>query len=203
MSYYELWAIMNNWKKEFSTFEFATTFPGPDPRKVLSDMAKKGLLEHLSYGRYRVRPIEDYVRTKNDVNEAYDILNKSKLPYALTEVDGVFAWTKGGYNVGRFFGYYPIHLNVLENDVTKWKKFFRKNGKKVYRYDEIPKETIFGIFYLIHPKKRIESRKVEGLSVVPLEETLTFAKNDTYAYDPALEMLDAEYKLGLGSKYSA
>ena len=34
--------------------------------------------------------------------------------YALTDVDAVFAWTKGGYNVGRFFGFYPVHIRVRE-----------------------------------------------------------------------------------------
>jgi len=202
MSYYELWAIMNSWRREFSSVEFARTFPSPNPRKVLYDMAKKGLLEHLEYGKYRVTPMDDYVKTKNDVRGAYELLKKADYPYALSDVDAVFAWTHGGYNVGRFFGYYPVHLKVRENDVEKWKGFFRNNGMKAFLVDETPKETIFGVFYLLHPTKRIESETVEGLKVEPLKETVEFAKKNVYAYEPALEMLDEEYKLGLGIKYS-
>jgi hypothetical protein len=203
MSYYELWAIMNNWRREFSNAEFARTFPGPNPRKVLHDMAKKGLLEHLEYGKYRVKPMDDYVKTKNDVRGAYELLKKAEYPYALSDVDAVFAWTHGGYNVGRFFGYYPVHLRVRESEVESWKRFFRNNGKKAFLVDETPKETMFGVFYLLHPTKRIESETVEGLRVEPLKETVEFAKKNLYAYEPALEMLDEEYKLGLGIKYSA
>jgi len=202
MSYYELWAIMNNWRREFSNAEFARTFRGPNPRKVLHDMAKKGLLEHLEYGKYRVKPMDDYVKTKNDVRGAYELLKKAEYPYALSDVDAVFAWTHGGYNVGRFFGYYPVHLRVRESEVESWKRFFRNNGKKAFLVDETPKETMFGVFYLLHPTKRIESETVEGLRVEPLKETVEFAKKNAYAYEPALEMLDEEYKLGLGTRYS-
>ena len=193
---------MNSWRRQFSNVEFARTFPSPNPRKVLHDMAKKGLLEHLEYGKYRVKPMDDYVKTKNDVRGAYELLKKAEYPYALSDVDAVFAWTHGGYNVGRFFGYYPVHLKVRENDVEKWKRFFRHNGKKAFLVDKTPRETIFGVFYLLRPTKTIESETVEGLKVEPLRETVEFAKKNVYAYEPALEMLDEEYKLGLGIKYS-
>lgn len=193
---------MNHWRREFSNLEFASTFPGPNPRKVLHDMAKKGLLEHLGYGKYRVKPMDDYVKTKNDVRGAYELLKKAEYPYALSDVDALFAWTHGGYNVGRFFGYYPVHLRVREDEVEGWKGFFRKNGKKAFLVDKTPKETIFGVFYLLHPTKRIEFEVVEGLKVEPLKRTAEFAMKNRYAFEPALEMLDEEYKLGLGIKYS-
>ncbi len=202
MSYYELWAILGKWRREFTSGEFARTFSSPNPRKILHDMAKKGMLEHLEYGKYRVKSIDDYVKMRNDVGGAYELLKKAEYPYALADVDAVFAWTRGGYNVGRFFGFYPVHLNVLEKDVETWKRFFRSNGKKSFLVDMIPKETLFGVFYLMHPVKRIESETVEGLEVEPLSKTVGFAKKNIYAYEPALEMLDEEYKLGLGIKYT-
>ncbi len=45
---------MWNWKKEFTAAEFRSTFPSPSPNKVLHDMVKKGLLEKVGWGRYRV-----------------------------------------------------------------------------------------------------------------------------------------------------
>jgi len=202
MSYYELWAILGNWKREFSSREFARTFLSPNPRKVLHDMAKKGLLERLGYGRYRVKSLEEYARVRNDVRSAYELLKKGDHPYALTEVDAVFAWTRGGYNVGRFFGFYPVHLKVHEGDVAKWKRFFRSFGKKSFLANSTPKETVFGVFYLLHPARRIEAETVEGLKAEPLAKTVEFCKKNIYAFEPALEMLDEEYKLGLGIKYS-
>lgn len=204
MSYYELWAILGKWKSEFefSSREFARTFPSPNPRKVLHDMTKKGLLDHLGYGRYRVKSPDEYVKMKNNVGSAYELLRKSELPYALADVDAVFAWTKGGYNVGRFFGFYPVHIDVRESDIAAWKRFLRKAGKKAFFKDSSPKETLFGVFYVLHPVKRIESNTVEGLKVEPLAKTVEFCKKNIYAFEPALEMLDEEYRLGLRARYS-
>ena len=60
MSYYELWTILSSWRNEFSSEDFALTFASPDPRKVLHDMKKKGMLESNSRGWYKVRPVEEY-----------------------------------------------------------------------------------------------------------------------------------------------
>ena len=54
MAYYDLWAVLWSWKREFTVAEFKSTFPSPIPSKVLHDMAKKGLLEKVGWGRYRV-----------------------------------------------------------------------------------------------------------------------------------------------------
>lgn len=202
MSYYELWTILNNWRNEFSSEDFARTFASPDPRKVLYDMTKKGLLEHNNHGWYRVKPVEDYVRSKNDIGSGYDLLNKSNLSYALTDVDGVFVWTKGGYNASRFFGSYPIHLKVLKSDVEKWKSFFAENGRKNMMNGEKPKETFYGVYYVLYPENTINAETVNGLEVEPLEKTVEFSKKNIYTFEPALEMLDTEYDLGLGTRYS-
>lgn len=202
MSYYELWTILGNWRKDFSSKEFAMTFASPNPRKVLHDMAKKGLLEHNGYGRYSVRSTDDYVKSKNDISSGYDLLNESNLPYALTDVDGVFVWTKGGYNAGRFFGSYPIHIKVLESDVAKWKRFLAERRKKSMLSGTKPKETLYGIFYVLYPETTIDAENVNGLKVEPLKETVEFSKKNIYTFEPALEMLDDEYNLGLGVRYS-
>ena len=202
MSYYELWTILGNWRREFTSGDFERTFPSPDSRKVLHDMAKKGLLERLEYGRYKVKSIDDYVKTRNDVMGAYDLLKKCPLSYALTDVDAVFAWTKGGYNVGRFFGFYPVHIKVRDADLGRWKRFFKINGKKSFLVDTTPRETLFGIFYILHPVKKMESEMVWGLKAETLARTVEFCKKNIYSYEPALEMLNEEYKLGLMIKYS-
>jgi len=202
MSYYELWTILSNWRKEFSSEDFARTFASPDPRKVLHDMAKKGLLEHNGYGRYTVKPVDDYVKSKNDIGSGYGLLNKSNLRYALTDVDGVFIWTKGGYNAGRFFGSYPIHLKVLKSDLPKWKDFLAENGRKTMLSGTMPRETMYGIFYVLYPESTLKAESADGLKVEPLGETVEFCKKNIYTFEPALEMLDEEYDLGLGTRYS-
>ncbi len=202
MHYYELWIILCSWRSDFSLEEFARTFSSPDPRKVLHDMVKKGFLERTGHGKYRVIPVDDYLRAKNNVSDGYELLKRSDLSYALTGVDGVFLWTKGGYNLDRFFGFYPIHLKVLKRDVDEWKVFFARNGKRAFLEEERPKETLYGVFYVMRPEARFSSRKIDGLRVEPLEETLEYAQNRRTAFKPALEMMDRRYKLRLGIAYA-
>ncbi len=189
MSYYELWAILANWKRDFSGGEFARAFASPNPRKVLHDMAEKGLLERTERGRYRVRSIADYSKTRNNVKAGYDLLASAKMPYALTNVDAVFLWTRGGYNAGRFFGFYPIHLKVLRNDMPKWRRFFSEAGKKIVMEGRGPKETLFGVFYLLYPENRLETVTVDNLKVESIKRTLEFCRNNAFTFGPALEIL--------------
>lgn len=200
---YELWTILNKWRSEFSSADFASSFLSPNPRKTLHDMTKKGFLEHLGYGRYRVISTDDYATVKNDVRGAYDLLKEASLSYALTDVDGPFVWTKGGYNAGRFFGCYPIHLKVRKSDAKEWRRFFATHGKKSLRMDSKPRETAFGVFYVLHPSEKVEAETIEGLKVEPLKETVEFCMKNAYTFEPALEMLDREYQLGLGIRRSA
>ena len=203
MSYYELWAILGSWKPEFSAEAFARAFYSPDPRKVLSDMTRKGLLERVERGKYRVVNSETYVKTKNNVEEAYDLLKRSRLPYALTSTDGVFVWTKGGYNANRFFGSYPIFIRIPKTTLGNWKTFLNFNKKKFIVDKMKTKETLYGTYYVLFPEDKIESRNVNGLKVEPLEKTVEFCMRESYTYEPALEMLDREYNLGLGIAYEA
>ena len=202
MSYYELWAILENWKSEFSAEDFASAFPSPDSRKVLSDMTNKKLLERIERGKYRVTTPRNYVRSKYNIGEAYDFLRNSELPYALTDVDSVLVWTNGGYNANRFFGSYPIYIKVRDSDLDRWKGSLSRAGRK-YVVGTRPEETLYGIYFAIIPTARLESETVNGLKVDPLRAAVDLCRNNPYTYAPALEMLDRKYSLGLGATYEA
>ncbi len=201
MSYYELWNILGSWRKEFTSADFSRTFASPDYNKVLHDMAKKGMLERTGFGRYRVRTPAEYVLSKIDLNNAYGLLNDSQMEYALTDVDSVFIWTKGGYQVDRFFGFFPIHLKVRERDAAAWGRFFSARKQKYIMKGSKPRETLFGLFYVLHPDKHVSTKDVDGLKVEPLKQVVSFCKKNIISYEPALEMLDEMYGLRLGVKY--
>ena len=40
-----------------------------------------------------------------------------------------------------------------------------------------------------------------GFKVIPLDETIEFCRRNIYSYEPALEILDEMYSLGLSAKY--
>lgn len=201
MSYSELWAVMSNWRKEFSSGDFARTFYSPDPNKVLHDMTKKGMLERVAAGRYKVRDVREYVLGRNDVRKAYALLRSALLPYALTGVDAVYVWTGGGYNADRFFGFYPIHIRVMKEHLTGWKAFLAKSGYKSIVHGKKPRETLFGPFFILYPKDRIKANEVESLMVDSLEKAVDFCKENIFTFEPALEMLDEKHHLHLDAKY--
>lgn len=200
MSYYELWTILGNWKSEFTVEDFASAFPSPDPRKVLSDMAGKRLLERVGRGRYKTTTPADYVRAKYSIGEAYDFLRDADLPYALTDADGVLVWTDGGYNANRFFGSYPIYIKVRDSDVDRWKGLISREGRKCV-VGTTPETTLYGVYFVIIPAGRLESETVNGLKVDPLRVVVEFCRSNPYVYAPALEMLDKRFSLGIGARY--
>jgi hypothetical protein len=201
MSYCELWAVLSAWKKEFTTKEFAQTFLSPDPNKVLHDMTKKGMLNKTGWGRYKVNTPEQYLAKNIDITKSYETLEQAGKPYALTGQDAVFFWTQGGYQVDRFFGFYPIHLKVKKQDLTSWKSFFASKKEKSCVKDLCHKKTLFGVFYVLYPEDEFAVKDVNGFCVSPLWETVEFCQKNIYAYEPALEMLDTMYGLGLQAKY--
>lgn len=201
MSNYNLWVILGNWKPEFSSEDFADAFPGPNPRKILYDMAKKGFIERMERGRYKVTSLENYAKSAYNIDEGYVLLRNARLPYALTATDGVFVWTRGGYNANRFFGSYPIYIKIRKSDLARWKEYFADNAKKFTISGERLNETLYGIYYVLFPVEAINSVNVGGLSVEPLRDTVEFCLREKYTFEPALEMLDSEYNLGLGIKY--
>jgi len=201
MAYYELWNILWNWRKEFTVREFTSVFPSPDPNKVLHDMAKKGLLENVGWGKYKVNSPEEYLAKRINISEAYDLLKQADMKYALSGPDAVFFWTKGGYQVDRFFGFYPIHLKVRKGDLRKWRSFFRSKKQRFYVRDQPVNKTLFGLFYVLYPEADFRTEEVEEFKVEPLKTTVEFCKRHIYSYEPALEMLNEMYDLGLKVKY--
>jgi len=200
-SYYELWMILWNWKKEFSVKEFIAIFPSPDPNKILHDLTKKGFLERAGWGKYKVNSPKQLFKNRTDIKKTYEFLKQVKLKYAFTDVDSVFLWTKGGYQIGRFFGFYPIYIKVLRSDLKKWKKILKSNKIRFYVKGTPLKETFFGTFCVLQSEQDFKTEKVDGLFVDSLKNTVEFCKKNIYQYEPALEMLNEMYNLKMKIRY--
>ena len=201
MLYHELWTVLWSWKKEFTIKEFSTTFASPDANKVLHDMTKKGLLERVGWGKYKVNSLEAYLVKKTNIATSYELLKKTGMSYALTGPDAVFFWTKGGYLADRFFGFYPIHLKVKKHHLSRWARFFESTKMRVYIEGQVSRQTLFGVFYVLYPQLDFKVEEVNGFCVSPLSETVEFCQKNIYSYEPALEMLDEMYSLGLNTRY--
>lgn len=192
---------MWNWKKEFTVREFSSIFASPDPNKVLHDMVRKGFLERVGWGKYKVSSPEEYLIKRTNIGRSYGLLNEAGMHYALTGPDAVFFWTRGGYQVDRFFGFYPIHLKVEKKDLKKWESFFSSRRQRFHVKDQPIRQTLFGLFYVLYSEVNFRTEEVNGFRVIPLKETVEFCQKNIYSYEPALEMLDETYDLGLNVRY--
>lgn len=135
---------------------------------------------------------------QHSIVDAYSLPNLIGLDYAFTSIDAIFVWTKGGYNIGRSKGSYPIFIEILKKDIYKWGAFFDKYSIKY----SITIKRQKGIYFILRPKKQIEREFVEGISVIPLKQTVAFAKKYIFNFEPALEMLDQMYNLNMAVKYA-
>ncbi len=57
------------------------------------------------------------------------------------------------------------------------------------------------MFYLLQTAERLRKTNFSGHGVEPLKDVVKFCQENIYTYEPALEMLDEMYGLGLGAKY--
>jgi len=56
-------------------------------------------------------------------------------------------------------------------------------------------------FLVLYPQVDFEVEEVDGFCVSLLKETVEYCQKNIYSYDPALEMLDEMYSLGLHVRY--
>jgi len=150
-----------------------------------------------------VQSFEDVARTvlKRDLelSEAYLLPNFTGMEYRYSKTDAVFIWTKGGYQIGRNRNDYPIFIDVHREDIGNWEEFLQGFGIET-SIEERPETD--GIHFVLYPQEEMEVDRVEGASVAPLDETVEWAEKYRANFQPALEMLDEMYDLGLGVEYS-
>lgn len=132
------------------------------------------------------------------LEDAYLLPNFSGMQYRYSKTDAVFIWTKGGYQIGRNRSDYPIFIDVLEDDVEAWKEFLEGFGVEASVGE---REDGVGIHFVLYPCENLEVDRVESASVTPLDETVEWAQGYQANFQPALEMLDEMYDLGLGVEY--
>lgn len=139
------------------------------------------------------------------ISEAYVLPQFAGMDFAFTSIDAVYVWTKGGYQVARDPDDYPIFIAVETTDIDAWERFFQRFEIPTAS-ERQPSDAIDGpLQVVLQPRVSVEAELVDGRPVIPLDETLEFAREHYATFQSALDMLDrmydevetdADYRLG-------
>lgn len=182
----------------FAIEEYRAVFPTGQAAKVLFDLVKLGYIVRLKRKTYKaICPEELIKKIAEGSQKAETILGQAGKKYAYCDNDAVKIWTEGYYWTGFTKGYKPIHARVLKSDKKYWEKFFGRDGVEFVFEDQLKNRTLFGVIYVLHLVKKLDAVIKDGVSVIPLAETVEFCRQHELAYSPALEYLNEKYKLNL------
>ena len=199
-AYAYLWKLFR--ERQFSVNDFAQSFESGNPRKFLSDLARNNLVKRIKRGVYAVIKPEAVVESALDDEKAfYDLPNESSMKYAFARKDAVLIWSDGYYWAGFKQCAYPIHLQVKNSDLKKWKKFFSDRRVPAVTINENINQTIAGVLFVLDPVKKVSAVKNGKYFVVPLTKTLEFCRVNIFEFEPAIEYLNKKYKLKKQDKW--
>jgi hypothetical protein len=183
-------------------------------RRVVNTLEDEGYVEYdrgLTVVDYAVREVGLSFLAASagvvppSVPEAYILPQFAGLEFAYTSIDAVYIWTRGGYQVAREPDDYPLFITVVETDVKEWRQFFEHFGIPVAQERQPADEIGQPIQFVLEPCATVETETVDGRPVIPLQDTVEFARNHYATFQSALDMLggmyeevetDADYRMG-------
>ena len=144
-----------------------------------------------------------YRRDRISQEEAYVIPHFTGMEFAYTEIDAVYVWTHGGYQIARSHDDYPVFIDVHDQDVDRWIAFFEQYGIDTAIDERLDASDVEGdIYYVLFPTAGgIETEWVDGNPVIPLDETVEQMMDNRPAYEPALEIITEEYDMDLDASH--
>jgi len=128
------------------------------------------------------------------IPEAYVLPQFAGLEFAYTAIDAVYIWTRGGYQVAREPDDYPLFIAVDEVNLEEWTQFFNRFEIPVAQERQPAAEIDHSIQFVLEPRATIEADTVDGRPVIPLQETVDFARDHYATFQSALDMLGQMYE---------
>ncbi len=123
----------------------------------------------------------------------YEDLSLFGIDYSFTNIDSVYIWTKGGYNIARYKDYYPIFIKVKSKDKKLFEKYCKKLKLKINKKN--------GVFYQVEYLDNFDKSYCENTPVDSLNKTIEFMEKNKYNFEPALEMIKELYNKKIEVKY--
>lgn len=167
--------------------------------KWVNELAKIGVFKATRMKLYLQKDNEFYKKVlqfikdnfSKDINFYYSVIKLFGISYCFTEIDSVFIWTKGGYNIARYRDHYPIFLKIKKTDYSLFQYYANKL--------ELNKKQ--GIYYEIKLEESIDCEFAGDIPVDPLDKTIAYMNKYIYNFQPALEMIEEMYKIKKTVKY--
>jgi DNA-binding IscR family transcriptional regulator len=128
------------------------------------------------------------------IPEAYVLPQFAGREFAYTSIDAVYIWTRGGYQVARDPEDYPLFITVAETDLDEWTQFFERFDIPVAQERQPADEITQAIQFVLEPCATVEAETVDGRPVIPLQETVEFARDHYATFQSALDMLGRMYE---------
>jgi hypothetical protein len=127
------------------------------------------------------------------IAETYVLPQFADMEFAYIAIDAVYVWTRGGYQVARDEMDYPLFIAVHDADLEDWEKFFAQFGIPTAQQRQ-PADKIDGALQIVlEPRAQIDAEEVDGRPVIPLSETVAFAREHYATFELALDILDRMY----------
>ncbi len=169
--------------------------------KWVQDLANKGVFTLTRMNIYLNKDNEFYKKTlsyikeifKKSPNYYYEALGLLGVQYCFTNIDSVYIWTKGGYNIARYKGYYPIFIKLKNKDKQLFEWYCKKLNLNINKRK--------GIFYSVDYLDNFNADYMEKMPVDNLKDTITFMEKHKYNFEPALEMIKELYDKKIEVKY--
>ena len=128
------------------------------------------------------------------ISEAYVLPHFAGLEFAYTSIDAVYIWTRGGYQVARDPEDYPLFIAINETDLEEWNRFLDRFEIPVAQERQPATEIDQSIQFVLKPCATVAADTVDGRPVIPLQETVEFAREHYATFQSALDMLGRMYE---------
>lgn len=171
-------------------------------RRVVNTLEDAGYVAYENGLSVRSEAVRDAARgflaaaaqvSPPSISETYVLPHFAGLEFAYTSIDAVYVWTRGGYQVARSPSDYPLFLAIRAADQADWKAFFEQFSIPT-ALERQPADDIEGpVQIVLSPTEDLDINMVDGRPVIPLEDTLEFAREHYATFQSALDMLDRMY----------
>lgn len=172
-------------ESEFTADDFARRTGHPAPAKALSEMKRRGLVERVARGRYRVlAPNERPDLRAIEWRRVRDVVAGAPIEKAWTGPTAVETWTEGRYRISPSPFTREFHVAVPKPKLEDLKDYLKAHGVAVEGRKHI------GARVVLVPVERLERIElVDGEPVISRAETVKLIREHPGLYEGAMEEL--------------